>query len=256
MSALSKLPSLRCRMLAVMAVFAAAALFVLLSFAFAQSSWAAEGAAQDDAAAHSGPQEAQASDSTADIAAAAAANEESYGASSAASQSTGADLDSEANRVNPQQKPDSSFIYDTTISDLETADSYMDGQTVQITGEVVGDRITVDFNPDHYWLTIQATDGTHSEITTYVTESQSALVDTYGAYGKTGTVLQLRGTFNLTCAEHAGLTDLHVDHASVVLKGVHKPDALDLSMFFPGLALVVVGVVLTFVFYRMRESQR
>ena len=46
------------------------------------------------------------------------------------------------NAVNVTQLPDSSFIYDTSITDLSTADTYYDKQTVQVTGEVVGDRIT------------------------------------------------------------------------------------------------------------------
>ena len=45
------------------------------------------------------------------------------------------------NAVNTQQLPDSSFIYDTSIVDLSGADAYYDNQTVQVTGEVIGDSI-------------------------------------------------------------------------------------------------------------------
>ena len=49
--------------------------------------------------------------------------------------------DDDENLVNPQQRPDSSFIYDTSIVDLSGADAYYDNQTVQVTGEVIGDSI-------------------------------------------------------------------------------------------------------------------
>ena len=45
------------------------------------------------------------------------------------------------NAVNTQQLPDSSFIYDTSIVDLSGAGAYYDNQTVQVTGEVIGDSI-------------------------------------------------------------------------------------------------------------------
>ena len=38
------------------------------------------------------------------------------------------------NEVDVSQLPDSSFIYDTSIIDLSTADSYYDEQTVQVSG--------------------------------------------------------------------------------------------------------------------------
>ena len=65
---------------------------------------------------------------------------------------------SEDNLVNPQQKPDSSFIYDTSISALQEADSYLNNQTVQVTGEVIGDRIRAEFDPGYSWIVLQGSD--------------------------------------------------------------------------------------------------
>ena len=53
------------------------------------------------------------------------------------------DGEDDSNLINPQQRPDSSFIYDSSIIDLSKADSYYDKQTVQITGEAVGHIIDV-----------------------------------------------------------------------------------------------------------------
>lgn len=160
------------------------------------------------------------------------------------------------NRVNPQQLPDSSFIYDTLIADLATADSYLDGQTVQVTGEAVGDAIRAEASGTHRWVTLQAADGSFAQITVFMTSDAAERVDTFGAYGKTGTTLQVRGTFNLACSEHEGLTDLHANHVSVVEKGSVSEDAFKMTDFVPGVVLVALGGLLMVAFYQLRERQR
>lgn len=160
------------------------------------------------------------------------------------------------NRVNPQQLPDSSFIYDTLITDLATADSYLDGQTVQVTGEAVGDAIRAEAAGTHRWVTLQAGDGSFAQITVFMTADAAERVDTFGAYGKTGTTLQVRGTFNLACSEHEGLTDLHANHVSVVEKGSVSESAFNATDFVPGVVLMALGGLLMVAFYQMRERQR
>lgn len=167
-----------------------------------------------------------------------------------------ADETSDGNLVDTQLLPDSSFIYDTLISDLEKADSYMDGQTVQVTGEAVGDCINDGINSGHCWIMLQAKDGSYAEITIYMTETFASMIDTYGAYGKKGTTLQVRGTFNLACDQHEGLSDLHADHVAIVENGSTTEDAFSASAFAPGLILGLIGLALFIVFNRMRESQR
>lgn len=165
------------------------------------------------------------------------------------------DAVSEENRVNPQQKPDSSFIYDTSISALQEADSYLNDQTVQVTGEVVGDRIKAEFDPGYCWIVLQANDS-YAEVPVFLSLGDTEPIDTYGAYGRKGTTLQIRGTFHLSCPEHQGLTDLHADTVTVVEKGSVTQQVLDLRAFLPGGVLVAVGLVMLLVFRHMREGRR
>ncbi len=127
-------------------------------------------------------------------------------------------LADDGNEVNPQQLPDSSFIYDTSIADLAGADAYYNDQTVQVVGEVVGDAINVTLDGTHKWITLEATSASGASgatsasgatITVFMTSDAAERIDTFGAYGKTGTILQVRGTFHLACREHDGLTDLY-----------------------------------------------
>ncbi len=165
------------------------------------------------------------------------------------------DLGSE-NYLNPQQTPDSSFIYDTSIEEIAAADSYMNGQTVQVRGEVVGDRINAELDPGHCWITLQALTASDNTVSVFMSKSLSDSIDVYGAYGRMGTTLQVRGTFNLACIDHEGLSDIHAEHASVVKKGRIVQQAPDAGMFVLGVVLVLAGLALAFAFWRMRESRR
>ena len=158
------------------------------------------------------------------------------------------------NAVNVMQLPDSSFIYDTSITDLSTADTYYDKQTVQVTGEGVGDRITAG-DGRHCWLQL-ASPSDSSTVSVYLTNESADKVDTYGAYGRKGTTLQVRGTFNLACPDHDGASDLHAQVVTVTEKGKATPDEFDINAFIPGMVTVMIGLAMMVVFYLLRERQR
>lgn len=158
------------------------------------------------------------------------------------------------NAVNVTQLPDSSFIYDTSITDLSTADTYYDKQTVQVTGEVVGDRITAG-DGRHCWLQL-ASPSDSSTVSVYLTNESADKVDTYGTYGRKGTTLQVRGTFNLACPDHDGASDLHAQVVTVTEKGKATPDEFNINAFIPGAVTVMIGLAMMVVFYLLRERQR
>lgn len=166
-------------------------------------------------------------------------------------------LGDDENLVNPQQRPDSSFIYDTPISALNSADTYYDNQTVQIVGEATGDAINVDLGGSHRWVSVSAEEqGVVNSISVYMTETQASRIDEFGRYGTVGTTLQVRGTFHLVCAEHDGVTDIHAEVVSVVDQSSHHPDVFKPMSFVPGIVMVAVGFALMGVFYFLRERQR
>lgn len=165
--------------------------------------------------------------------------------------------DDDENLVNPQQRPDSSFIYDTSIAALGNADAYYDNQTVQVVGEAIGDSIREGLDNRHRWITLAANEkDSTATVSVLMTVEQAAKIDTFGKYGTTGTKLQVRGTFHLVCAEHEGLTDLHADIVTVVDKGKHHEDEFDVNAFVPGAIATALGLALMGVFYYLRERQR
>lgn len=187
------------------------------------------------------------------------------------------------NEVDVSQLPDSSFIYDTSIIDLSTADSYYDKQTVQVTGEVIGDKILVDADDDHCWITLSASGSTTvttllsstastavnaqtdaqiskassiATTTVYMTKTAAEKIDLFGRYGQKGTTLQVRGTFHLACAEHSGVSDIHAQVITVTQKGKVAPDPFDPVKFVPGIIAIAVGLALMVLFRWLQERQR
>ena len=168
-------------------------------------------------------------------------------------------LDVEGNEINEGQVSDSSFLYDAAIADLAGADAYYDGQTVQVTGEAVGEPIralgSLGKGEDEVRVTLyEASSG--SSVTVCMAAADADKIKLYGAYGKTGASVRVQGTFHLTCKDHEGESDIHADVVTVVKQGVSHPDEFVPEDFIPGAAVVGVGLILMLVFWRIKERSR
>ena len=167
------------------------------------------------------------------------------------------DANVDQNLVEPQQLPDSSFIYDTSLEDLAGADSYYDNQTVQVTGEAVGDAVHASIGGSMRWVTLESLDDPGgSALAVYMSESQANLIDTFGDYAATGTTLRVQGIYHLVCNEHEGISDLHAEAVSVVEAGQVRADELNPMTFVPGVVLIAIGVILLAAFRFVRERGR
>ncbi len=160
-----------------------------------------------------------------------------------------------SNRVYVNQLPDSSFLYQTSIADLAKADSYYEGQTVLVQGEVVGDRINDEMQSGNCWITLQDSEAANpSVVSVFMTMEQSSVIDAYGHFGMRGTELQVRGTFHLECSEHQGMSDIHVEEVSALASGEPEYPEVDRRILTAGLLTLVVGLVLLYVYYKKREG--
>ena len=160
-----------------------------------------------------------------------------------------------SNHVYVNQLSDSSFLYQTSIADLAQADSYYEGQTVFVQGEVVGDRINDEMQPDNCWVTLQDSDSANpSTVSAFMTMEQSKNIDTYGHYGVTGTVLQVRGTFHLECQDHQGMSDIHVEEVSALTAGSKEETPLDPRILGLGIVSLLAGLGLLALYHSKREG--
>ena len=149
----------------------------------------------------------------------------------------------------------------TSITELSTADASFDNQTVQVVGEAVGDTLKVEGASGYRWITLAESDAesggaTNASISVYMTEQQASLIDTFGAYGSEGTILQVSGTYHLACTEHFGESDLHAETVTVAQAGSTTEEAIVIENFIPGVVLIVLGFVLMALYYFLRERRR
>lgn len=160
------------------------------------------------------------------------------------------------NLINTQQMPDNSFLYDTSIYDLVNGDASMEGSTVQVTGEVVGDAVN-DTATEYAWITLSSQDASREgTISVRIEESDLELIDTYGGYDTVGTTLQVVGEFHIACTDHEGSQDIHATTVKALKSGSTTSDVFNINDFIPGIVLCVIGVALMGVYYYLRERQR
>lgn len=160
------------------------------------------------------------------------------------------------NLVDPTQRADNSFIYDTTVAALFSQASLYDGRTVQVVGEVIGDRINAG-ERNRCWITLTETNADDkSSISVLMTIEQTNQIIHYGRYGEVGTTLQVYGTYHQACDVHDGLPDIHVSASSVLAPGESVPDEFDLNAMVPGVVTIVIGLGLMAAFYFARERKR
>lgn len=223
----------------------------------------AAGAAPDTAD-EAAPSDANAANTAPDAAAEAAAAEaaaDAAAAEAAAADAAEASGDTTAasgeNTVNARQTADNSFLYDTSIYELTQADTSFQGNTVQIVGEVVGDCIIAEEDPEKRWITLEAIEDEYeSSISVLVDENSISLIDMYGGYNRKGTTLQVRGTFYLACPSHEGIMDIHAESVTLVARGSETKDVFRFENFIFGGVLILSGLVLTLVYRYLRERER
>ena len=165
----------------------------------------------------------------------------------------------EGNLIDPTQRADNSFIYDTTIDTLLEQATLYEGNTVQVVGEAIGDLIQAGSfdGREMYWIMLTSTDAENkASISVLITAEQAKQIDHFGRYGVTGTILQVRGTFHQACSEHEGLPDIHSSNVEAITSGVEHADVLVLREFVPGFIAVLLGVILMGAYYFARERSR
>lgn len=166
-------------------------------------------------------------------------------------------VDTNGNVVNVNQMPDSSFLYNTDISELSGAESFHDAQMVQVSGEVVGDRINDESDQDLCWIVLQSLkENDSSSVSVLMSHEQADLIDRYGNYQVNGTELQVRGTFYLTCPEHEGLSDLHAQEVTVVHAGSDREHTTNPAVLWAAFLAIGIGLLSLFTYRFLRERRR
>ncbi|MDR0349926.1 MAG: hypothetical protein LBH64_00030 [Coriobacteriales bacterium] len=139
----------------------------------------------------------------------------------------------------------------TTIVGLTNAGQQLEGQSVTFQGEVVGDILNAE--EGYKWLMLQ--DGGAS-ISVLVAEHEISKVTRLGRYGQIGTRLEVSGRFRTDCPDHDGLTDVHATKLVVIDEGSVSESRFVARELEVGALLIIVGLCLLVVHWRLRERTR
>lgn len=162
-----------------------------------------------------------------------------------------------SNRVNVNQLADSSFLYDTSIAELSSADSFHDDQVVQVLGEAVGDVINAEGDPDHCWVTLQELENSgNTVISVFMRHDQANSIDQFGRYGVKGSTVQVRGVYHLDCPEHQGLSDIHADEVAIIEQGSVEPEPINTALALAGVLFFVASLALFALYQRKRNEAK
>jgi hypothetical protein len=140
---------------------------------------------------------------------------------------------------------------DTTIVGLTNAGRQLEGQDVTFQGEVVGDILNAE--KGYKWLMLQ--DG-GATISVLVAEHEVAKVAHLGRYGQVGTRLEITGEFQVDCPDHDGLTDVHANRVVVIDEGFETESSFTARELEIGALLILVGLCLLVLHWRLRERTR
>ena len=140
----------------------------------------------------------------------------------------------------------------TTINNISTSDISYDKKTVVFSGEIIGDAIYADSK--HKWVAINdATDVGTQSLNLYVMNEQASQIRVFGGHGKLGDTVTVRGIFNMDCTEHEGEMDVHVETIKTVSYGKVLPAEISFLRIGLGGMLVVCGLLIYFIYRRLRE---
>ncbi len=157
--------------------------------------------------------------------------------------------------VGELQTIESQYIFGTdgqdSIRDLINVDENMDGKMVIVTGEVVGEAIVAD--SEHRWISISQ-DG--SAIGIYMSVAEADNIQHYGRYGEIGDIITVSGTFHVDCPEHDGDIDVHAASVEMTTDGSAAVHEIDTFKFFVAIAILVLGLSLGVLYWRLTERLR
>ena len=105
----------------------------------------------------------------------------------------------------------------------------LDGQTVEYSGELIGEPLP---RGDHVWINVH--DGSNA-LGVWAGREALPAVRYYGSYRASGDWVRVRGVFHRSCPEHGGDMDIHADSLDVARVG-HTVD----HVFNTGRAVVAL----------------
>lgn len=122
---------------------------------------------------------------------------------------------------------------------LSQADPTLDGQSVQFSGEAIGE--TLRASGETRWVNV-LDNGTAIGVVAPTSMLQS--IDGFGDWSQVGTRIEVTGVFNVACDEHGGDLDVHATEIRVLAPAREIPRPISTWKIFVSVAILAAFAAL------------
>lgn len=105
----------------------------------------------------------------------------------------------------------------TDVSELTSGDTRLDGDTVQVEGEVISELLAG--GEGHVWANVLS--GT-TAIGIWMPEEMGSDIEVFGNWKHTGDIIAVTGVFNAACDRHGGDLDIHATDVTLLTRGSER----------------------------------
>jgi aspartyl/asparaginyl-tRNA synthetase len=138
----------------------------------------------------------------------------------------------------------------TNFNDLIENGKALDGKTVTIEGEAIGDMMK---RGDYSWLNIS--DGSNA-VGVWGKNSIIEEVTALGNYKQKGDTVKIQGEFHRACSEHGGDMDIHINNLTIIEKGQKVPQPLDYNKIKILSLLSLAAFITSIIYYKLWNKRK
>jgi len=137
----------------------------------------------------------------------------------------------------------------TRVPDLVALPPSEEGRQVRIRGEAIGEALRSD--PGYVWVN---TLDEGVAVGVHIDRAQADSIDGYGDYNRTGSIIEVAGTFNVACEQHGGDLDIHARTLRVIAFSVPRYSRID-GWKLPASAAALATATALFARVRVRRRE-
>lgn len=123
----------------------------------------------------------------------------------------------------------------------------LDGKKVTVEGEAIGEKMD---RGNYSWININ--DGTNA-IGIWLSKNDAEKIEYYGNYKNKGDTIKITGTFNRTCSEHGGESDIHNSSLEITKQGHLVKEDVSSSKVITASVLTIIALSLLFFFIKQKN---
>lgn len=133
------------------------------------------------------------------------------------------------------------------INDLIEKAMAIDGQTVTVTAEAIGEKMD---RKDGTWVNVN---DVSNAIGIWMPTKESNRITTFGNYKEKGDLLEITGVFNRACKEHGGESDIHFFSMNVLKTGEIVQNKITITKLM--VTILLLGTTLLLFLFFLNQSK-